>query len=214
LQPDRQNLNPAISLPADALHRFLRGRRSIRRFQPCSIPSGVLMRVLESAMWAPSAHNRQPWRFVILNTAESKRQLAETMAAQLAADLRADGVDEDTIARDIARSRERLVSAAVLVVVCLTMKDMDRYPDARRQACEHVMAVQSVAMAGQNLLLAAHAEGLGGVWMCAPLFCPEAVRTVLDLPPDYEPQGVIALGYPAEQPSKGREPLETRVIFR
>lgn len=207
-------MNPAISLPADALHRFLRGRRSIRRFQPHPIPSAVLMRVLESATWAPSAHNRQPWRFVVLDTAESKQQLAEAMAARLAADLRADGMDEDAIVKDVACSRERLMGAAVLVVVCLTMEDMDRYPDARRQTCEHIMAVQSVAMAGQNLLLAAHAEGLGGVWMCAPLFCPEAVRTALDLPPDYEPQGIIALGYPAEQRSKTREPLEGRVIYR
>ncbi len=106
------------------------------------------------------------------------------------------------------------MGAATLIVVCLTMEDMDRYPDARRQEAEHAMAVQSVAMAGQNLLLAAHAEGLGGVWMCAPLFCPQTVRTVLDLPPDYEPQGVIALGYPAEQHGKTRQPLETRVIFR
>jgi nitroreductase len=59
------------------------------------------------------------------------------------------------------------------------------------------MAVQSVAMALQNLLLAAHAEGLGACWMCAPLFCPDAVQTALDLPDDWEPQALISLGYPA-----------------
>lgn len=136
------------------------------------------------------------------------------MAARLAEDLLSDGADEEAIAKEINRSHQRLTGAAALVVVCLTMKDMDRYPDARRQEAERTMAVQSVAMAGQNLLLAAHAEGLGGVWMCAPLFCPQTVRMALDLPPDYEPQGVIALGYPAEQPEKTRQPLETRVIFR
>lgn len=207
-------MNPATPLPADALHRFLRGRRSIRRFQPRPIHPATLLRILESATWAPSAHNRQPWRFVVLNTVKSKKRLAEAMAARLAEDLLSDGADEEAIAKEINRSHQRLTGAAALVVVCLTMEDMDRYPDARRQEAEHTMAVQSVAMAGQNLLLAAHAEGLGGVWMCAPLFCPQTVRMALDLPPDYEPQGVIALGYPAEQPEKTRQPLETRVIFR
>jgi F420 biosynthesis protein FbiB-like protein len=73
---------------------------------------------------------------------------------------------------------------------------MDYYPDARRQAAERLMAVQSVAMAVQNLLLAAHAEGLGACWMCAPLFCPDAVRSALSLPEDWEPQALVTLGYP------------------
>lgn len=178
------------------------------------MPREVLLRLLDAATWAPSAHNRQPWRFVVLESEASKRLLADTMAAQLAADLRADGVSEEAIAKDTGRSRQRLTGAGALVVVCLTMADMDTYPDERRQSFEHQMAVQGVAMAAQNLLLAAHAEGLGAVWMCAPLFCQAAVREALDLPPDYEPQGVIALGYPAEERTRSREPLETRVVFR
>jgi hypothetical protein len=60
------------------------------------------------------------------------------------------------------------------------------------------MAVQSTAMAVQNLLLAAHAEGLGACWMCAPLFCPEVVRSVLAFPAYWQPQGLITLGWPAD----------------
>lgn len=58
------------------------------------------------------------------------------------------------------------------------------------------MAVPSASMAGANLLLAAHAAELGACWLCAPLFCPDAVVDVLGLPPDWQPQGVIALGDP------------------
>jgi F420 biosynthesis protein FbiB-like protein len=136
------------------------------------------------------------------------------MSTRLAADLRTDGVSEADIEQDTTRSRQRLTGAAALILVCLTMTDMDTYPDPRRQQLEHTMAVQSVAMAAQNLLLMAHAEGLGACWMCAPLFCPDTVRETLSLPADYQPQGVIALGYPAEHRTKTREPLETRVIFR
>ncbi len=196
------------------VYDLIHTRRSIRRFDPRSVPQEVLLRLLEAATWAPSAHNRQPWRFVVLPGDAAKRRLADAMAARLEADLRADGVPEDAIAADTGRSRRRLTGAGALILVCLSMVDMDDYPDARRRSFERTMAVQGVAMAAQNLLLAAHAEGLGAVWMCAPLFCQDTVRAALDLPPDFEPQGVIALGYPAEEREKGREPLETRVVFR
>lgn len=207
-------MTEALSPTQRVLYQAIRERRSIRRYEPRPIPRAVLVRLLEAAMWAPSAHNRQPWRFVVLTRKADKQRLARAMGRQLRADRRADGVDEAMIAQDAQRSYKRLTGAAALVLICLTMADMDQYPDERRQTCEHIMAVQGVAMAAQNLLLAAHVEGLGGVWMCAPLFCQDVVRSALDLPPDYEPQGVIALGYPAERRQKSRKPLETRVMFR
>jgi coenzyme F420-0:L-glutamate ligase/coenzyme F420-1:gamma-L-glutamate ligase len=206
----------AISMSStDTLMQLIRTRRSIRQFEPRPVSRSLIERLVEAACWAPSAHNRQPWRFVVLAEEDRKRQLAEAMGARLAADLRADGLDEAQIARDVARSHQRLTGAPVLVLVCLSMEDMDRYPDPTRQRNEHIMAAQSVAMAAQNLLLMTHAEGLGACWLCAPLFCPDVVRQTLGLPPAFEPQGVIALGYPAErcERSKTREPLETRLIF-
>jgi F420 biosynthesis protein FbiB-like protein len=164
-------------------------------------------------MWAPSAHNRQPWRFAVAEAAPVKRRLARAMGARLRADLEADGVPAAVIEKDVGRSYERMTGAPVLVVVCLSMADMDSYPDERRQRNEWIMAVQSTAMAGQNLLLAAHALGLGACWMCAPLFVPGLVRTTLSLPDDWEPQGLITLGYPAETREKTRTPLQTRVLF-
>jgi coenzyme F420-0:L-glutamate ligase/coenzyme F420-1:gamma-L-glutamate ligase len=206
----------AISMSTtDTLMQLIRTRRSIRQFEPRPVPHPLIERLVEAACWAPSAHNRQPWRFVVLAEEGRIRQLAGAMGARLTADLRADGLDEAQIAREVGRSHQRLTGAPVLVLVCLSMQDMDRYPDAIRQQNERIMAVQSVAMAAQNLLLMAHAEGLGACWLCAPLFCPEVVRETLGLPPAFEPQGVIVLGYPAERRghSKTREPLDTRLIF-
>ncbi len=99
--------------------------------------------------------------------------------------------------------------------MALTRADMDRYPDARRSDAEYIMAVQSTAMATQNVLLAAHAEGLGACWMCAPLFCQEQVRTVLAMPDDWEPQALLTLGYPARPGKlKARRTLTDFVQFR
>jgi F420 biosynthesis protein FbiB-like protein len=91
---------------------------------------------------------------------------------------------------------------------------MDHYPDPARAQAEWTMAVQSVALACQNLLLAAEAHGVGACWMCAPLFVPELVRRVLELPGDWEPQALITLGYPAENKQKERAPLDSRVLWR
>ncbi len=120
---------------------------------------------------------------------------------------------EAVIAKDVNRSYQRITGAPALVLVCLTMVDMDSYPDAKRQRNEWVMAAQSTAMAGQNLLLAAHALGLAACWMCAPLFCPETVKATLGLPEEWQPQGLITLGYPAEKREKGRRPLAESVLF-
>jgi nitroreductase len=76
------------------------------------------------------------------------------------------------------------------------MRDLDRYADERRSNAEYIMAVQATATAVQNMLLLAHARGLGACWMCAPLFCPEAVRAGLHLPQDWEPQALVTLGAP------------------
>jgi F420 biosynthesis protein FbiB-like protein len=191
---------------------WLIDRRSIRRYQPEPIPPELIERLLTAASWAPSAHNRQPWRFTVLTEVEIKHRLATAMGARLRADLTADRAPAEVIEKDVGRSYQRITSAPLLILLCLTMVDMDAYTDAARQDKEWLMAVQSTAMAGQNLLLAAHALGLGACWMCAPLFCPDAVKEVLSLPTDWEPQALITVGYPAESKHKTRHPLATRLL--
>lgn len=188
----------------DALLALVRARRSIRRYTAQPVPAEVVERLLTAAIWAPSAHNRQPWRFVTVSAAESRQRLARAMGDRLRADRLADGDPPAAVEADAARSHARISGAPVLVVACLTLGEMDTYPDARRQNAEHLMAVQSVAMAVQNLLLAAEAEGLGACWMCAPLFCSEAVLGALDLPAEWQAQALVTLGYPdsAGKPAK------------
>ncbi|HXV42400.1 MAG TPA: nitroreductase family protein [Anaerolineae bacterium] len=201
------------SLEVERLLNLIRSRRSIRRYLAEPIPPETILRLLEAATWAPSAHNRQPWRFAVLVQPADKVRLAKAMGGRLRADRTADGDDPADIERDVARSYARLTGAPVLVVVCLSMADMDHYPDPRRARHEWVMAAQSTAMAAQNLLLLAHAESLAACWVCAPLFAPALVRETLALPPDWEPQGVITLGYAAETRQKNRAPIDTRVKF-
>lgn len=189
------------------------GRRSIRRYHQKAVPQSLVNQLLTAATWAPSAHNRQPWRFVVISGLEKKRRLAQAMGDKLKRDLTRDGVDSMLIEKDVSRSYRRITGAPLLVLVCTSMEDMDSYPDERRQTNEWTMAIQSTAMAGQNLLLTAHALGLGACWMCAPLFCPEVVQEVLELPMDWQPQGLVTIGFPAETKEKDRLPINSFTLF-
>ncbi len=198
----------------ESLLSWLSERRSVRRFQVEPIPQAVIERILEAATWAPSAHNRQPWRFAVLIQPQAKARLAERMGEEFKRDLTADGLPAENVEAQVTRSRQRILEAPVVVVLCLDSTLGDAYPDAERQQAEYLMGVQGVAMAGDHLLLAAHAEGLGGVWMCAPLFAPQAVREALDLPPEWQPQALILLGYPAKIPPKqARRPVSDVALF-
>ena len=198
----------------EALQPFLRSRRSVRRFRPDPIDPALIRGLLEAARWAPSPHNRQPWRFVVLQKAASRQRLAQAMGERLRAERLADGADPQAVQADVSRSYSRITGAPLAVLLCMTLEQMDRYPDARRSRAERRMAVQGVAMAGQNLLLAAHAAGLGACWICAPLFAPEVVCQVLELPEDWDPQGLVVLGWPAESPpERERMPLEQVTLY-
>lgn len=189
---------------------LIKGRRSIRHYSSRKVEGAVVREVLEAARWAPSAHNAQPWRFIVLIDDGLKRDLAEAMAAAWLADMTRDGVAIEVRENMAAVSVERFARAPVLVVACLTMKDMVKYADELRQKCEHDLAVQSLGAAIQNMLLVAHAKGLGACWFCAPIFCKDTVRRILQVPEDVEPHALITLGYAAEKPSAPpRKPLQS-----
>jgi F420 biosynthesis protein FbiB-like protein len=197
------------------LHNFLRTRRSIRRFKPDLVPDSVIQNILTTATYAPSAHNRQPWRFVVMADLSVKEKLADAMAHDFERDLTRDGLPPEKKQSQIKRSKERITSAPVAILLCLDMSEMDSYPDEKRNKAEYMMAVQSVAAAGLQLLLAAHAEGLGGVWACWPWFAQETIQNTLNLSENWEPQGMFFIGYPADIPEvRERKPLKDITIFK
>lgn len=192
---------------------IIAGRRSVRAFLPDPVSREQLREVLEAARWAPSPHGRQPWRFVVITTAESKQRLAEAMGAEWRRQLALDGQDEATIDLRFRKSHERIVGAPAIIIPCLYLEDLDVYPDPERQAAETTMAIQSLGCAVQNMLLAAYGMGLDSGWMCAPLFCPDTVRAALDLAPTLHPHALIPIGYAAKDPQRRpRRPLDELIV--
>ena len=208
---------------------FLRTRRSIRRFlgpaatdraastlvrdgktgRPDPVPASVIERILETATYAPSAHNLQPWRFAVVTDLSAKDRLGVALTDKMRADMVAESAPQDEIEARIERSLCRIHAAPVIILLC-----RDTTAIRKDEPEEVTMAVQSVALAGLQLLLAAHAEGLGGNWICWPLYAQEAARKALKLPDTWEPQGMIFLGYADGEPrEKVLKPLKELVMY-
>src|SRR5581483_2825555 len=207
----RRTVDGADVVPV--VDRAIRGRRSVRSFRPDPISNNDLDAVLDAARWAPSPHNAEPWRFVVLRSRAAKDRLARAMGARWGEDLARDGWAPDAIEAEQRKSIRRIVEAPAGIVVCLTSEGLDAYPDAGRQRAELMMAAHSVGAAVQNMMLAAFARGLATGWMCAPLFCPDVVREALGLSADLNPQGLITIGYPVAWPKvRERRPTAELVV--
>jgi F420 biosynthesis protein FbiB-like protein len=131
------------------------------------------------------------------------------MAEEFQRDLEKDKLSSSEIEKRVARSRERITNAPVVIILCVDMSEMDSYADEHRKKAEYLIATQSVANAGMQLLLAAHAEGLGGVWVCSPMFAQKTVQNALNISEAWEPQAMFLLGYPLDIPEvRTRKPIE------
>jgi len=191
----------------------LQGRRSVRKYIERPVAHEAIEHILEAARWAPSPHGRQPWRFVVITRPEVKATLAEVMAATWRQNLEMDRQETDIVNIRLDKSRQRIHNAPVIIIPCLYLEDLDRYPDEKRQADETIMAIQSLGAAIQNMLLMTYDLGLDAGWMCAPLFCPEVVCDALNLDQRLIPHAMITIGYAAADPKRrDRLPLSTLVI--
>jgi len=179
------------------LHSFLRTRRSIRRFKMDPVPAPVIERILETATYAPSAHNLQPWRFVMVIDKNKRKRLGEALTSKMRADMSAAGAPQSEIDSRAERSLRRLDVAPVVILLC---RDVTAVRGEEPE--EVIMAVQSVAAAGLQLILAAHAEGLGSNWICWPLYAQEVAHEALDLPQTWQPQAMFFLGYADKEPGE------------
>ncbi len=185
-------------------HHFLRTRRSIRRFKPDPVPASVMDRILTTATFAPSAHNLQPWRFVNVERSEAKERLGKALTEKMRGDMEAENADPAQITKRVDTSLRRIAEAPVIILLC-----RDETVIRKEEAEEHHMSIQSTALAGLQLILAAHAEGLGANWICWPLYAQAETQAALDLPKSWMPEAMIFLGYPDEFPNETfRKPVK------
>ena len=175
---------------------WLEARRSIRAFTDAPVPRADLDAMVTAACIAPAPHHSRPWRWVVLETETSRRELAVAMGARWRVDLERDGVSTVRIDELVDASIARLAAAPAALLGCLTWDGLDRYPDEARRRAEHGMALLSLGAAVENLMLAATDRGFASCWVAAPICCPEVARDALGLPDDWLPHALVLVGRP------------------
>ncbi len=160
---------------ADAVIDCIMTRTSVRSYNGEQIDDSTVTKILRAGMAAPTAANQQPWHFVVVNDQNLK--------------------DSITAAFEYTKM---VKNCSFAVVVCGDMDNLftDDIPDGG-------FWVEDCSAASENMLLAAHALGIGGVW-CGiyPLKDREQrLRSILKLPSNLTPLNVMAFGYPAVSPA-------------
>ncbi|MFI0788408.1 coenzyme F420-0:L-glutamate ligase [Streptomyces lydicus] len=199
---------------SEAVREAVTLRRTVRAFTGEPVDPGAVRRAVAAALTAPAPHHTTPWRFVLLESAESRTRLLDAMRDAWIADLRGDGKSEESVAKRVRRG-EVLRQAPYLAVPCLVTDGAHTYPDARRNAAEREMFVVAHGAGIQNFLVALAGERLGSAWISSTMFCRDVVRDVLELPGDWEPMGAVAIGHAAEAPKeRPPRPADDFVVVR
>ncbi len=148
----------------DDLIEFLKTRRSIRRFKKEKVPMEIIEKILDVARYAPSAHNSQPWRFIVIDD------------------------------RDVLDKLSRIHGGG---------KPLKNAPQAIIVACDERASPDSYLLDCANatiyIQLAAHALGLGTVWI-QTMRNIDDIRKILGMPGHIVPASILAIGYPDEEP--------------
>jgi dehydro coenzyme F420 reductase / coenzyme F420-0:L-glutamate ligase / coenzyme F420-1:gamma-L-glutamate ligase len=181
-------------------------RRSTRAFTDDPVDEAAVRRAVGVALTAPAPHHSAPNRFVWVRDRARRTALLDALAARWREHLEGDGRPAEEVERRLRRG-DLLRRSPELVLAFRTAGGMHPYPDDARRTGERTMFTVAGGAAVQSFLVALAAEGLGSCWVGSTIFAPDVVRRVLELPPDWQPLGAVAVGVPAE-PLRPRPPAD------
>ena len=189
----------------------IHNRRSVRQFRDCPVEDHLIEKVLDAANRAPSAHNQQAWRFIVIQ-GRKKSDLAK-LVSQKAPDF---NKPISTILRMAART---IASAPTVIAVMNTgqfiANGSSLFRVNRQDALDffRTMEIQSSAAAVENLLLAANSLGLGSLWLGILYVVKDEVMEFI-----HESAGefmaIVPIGYPAKIPEgPQKKPLDEVIKY-
>jgi nitroreductase len=182
--PEAANIEERLEA-ASVVLRAIRERRSIGKVTDEAPSAELIRKVLEAGTWAPNHHLTEPWRFFVL-TGEARNGLGEAMAAAAARLAPTPEAAERASQKAVGKPLRAPYVIAIAAV-----------PDPSVPVVEEIAAASAAA---QNMLLAAHALGLGAIWRSGELaFTPE-VKSFLELSESCQVLGFLYVGFPAMEP--------------
>ncbi|EAV42229.1 5,6-dimethylbenzimidazole synthase [Roseibium aggregatum] len=196
---------------------LLKWRRDVRRFKQAPLPEGALDHLLHLADLAPSVGNSQPWRIVVVDSAEARAGIIESFEAENEEAARTYSDDKALIYRQLklAGLKEAPVHLAIFCD-----DDPEQGHGLGRLTMPETLAYSTVSMI-HTFWLAARAEGIGVGWVS--ILDPDAVATALQVDAGWRLVAYLCVGYPEEEhvdPElerarwQARTPLATRIIHR
>jgi len=156
----------------ELLLSLIKKRRSVRKYLNKPVPDDLIEKTLESAKYAPSAGNYQPWEFIVVRNPETKKNLVSA-----------------------AYNQNWMAEVPVFIIACVNMR-LAAAVYGERGA--RLYGIQAVAAAIENIILTAESLNLATCWVGA--FSEVIISRVLECPEYVRPSAIITLGYPAEEP--------------
>ena len=179
----------------------IKKRRTIRKYKPDKVPEEMIKAVIEAARWAPSAHNLQPWKFVVVENEEKTQKMADALERK--ADKLFSGFN--IVVRDTAKNMRNARQMIAVYSKGTVTKKFKRF-GAPYDEIGNTYEIQSVANAIENILLYIDSIGLGAAVYGMALFCEAEINEILGQSDRL--MAIISLGYPDEKPAAtGRKPL-------
>jgi len=179
----------------DAIH----GRRTNGKVKPDALPREMIEKLLSAAVQAPNHYKVRPWRFVVL-TGNGRNKLGEVMAASF--------FDRNPATPPEGLDKTRALPLRAPVVIAV---GVDKPTDSKTIEIENISAVSAACM---NILLAAHALGLGAKWSTGEWARDARVKVFLGFVAEQYILGFIYIGYPDIQPDLYvRQGFEDRVVW-
>jgi len=200
-----------MDIPSNETLKTIRYRRSIRTFTKEPVSDELITLLLQAANDAPSAHNKQSWRFIVVR-GKKKEDLAQLINTRSG--------DFPRPASVLLRMAGKSIAGAPVVVAIVNTGDLikqgsDLFKVEKDMAQDffRTMEIQSSAAAAQNLLLAATSLGLGTVWLGILYLIKDELRQFLG-EPSGEFMAVVPVGYAAHTGSgPQKEPLEMKLRY-
>ncbi|MGB9715610.1 MAG: nitroreductase family protein [Thermodesulfovibrionales bacterium] len=170
----------------DNILKAVKQRRSIRDFQKRNIPGDIIDKLIEALIWAPSAGNLQARKFYFIKDEGIKKKIA-----------------------DAALKQYFIAEAPLVIIGCADSRIANKYGERG----VNLYSIQDVACSLMGMMLVAHENGLGSVWVGA--FHENRVSDILKLPRHLRPVAIVSVGYPSKIPSPPpRVSREEAVEFR